>query len=108
MKILYSYFLLELSIIVQMFQPWFGAVYLGWTSFIASPVPSPRSILSGKYVQLSKSLCYDFRVCHLQKLESSLFKFHVTLLAIFLRFEVADERNCDNKEEISLEVSLWQ
>jgi hypothetical protein len=32
-------------------------------------------------------------------------KFHVTLLAIFLRFEDADERNCDNKEEISPEVS---
>ena len=90
-----------------MFQPWFGAVYLGGTSFIASPVPSPRSILSGKSMSSSAKACYDFRVCHLQKLESSV-KFHVTLLAIFLRFEVADERNCDNQEEISPEVSLWQ
>jgi hypothetical protein len=34
--------------------------------------------------------------------------FHVTLPAIFLRLEDGDERNCDNKEEISPEVSLWQ
>ena len=27
---------------------------------------------------------------------------------IFLRFEDVDERNCDNKEEISPEVLLWQ
>lgn len=57
MKILYSYFLLELSIIVQMFQPWFGAVYLGGTSFIASPVSSPRSILSGKSMSSSAKAC---------------------------------------------------
>jgi hypothetical protein len=35
-------------------------------------------------------------------------KFHVTLLVIFLRFEYDDERNCDNKQEISPEISLWQ
>jgi hypothetical protein len=75
---------------------------------MASPVPSPRRLLFPiKYVQLSKGLCYDFRVCHLQKLVITV-KFHVTLLAIFLRFDDADERNCDNKEETSPEVLVWQ
>jgi hypothetical protein len=32
----------------------------------------------------------------------------VVLPQYFLRFEDDDERDCDNKEEISSEVSLWQ
>ena len=78
------------------------------TSLIAlSGSQSQADSFPDKVRPAEQGLCYDFRFYYLQKLESSL-KFHVTLLAIFLRCEDNDERNCDNQEEISPEVLLWQ